>query len=80
MRMYGRPHAVAVPGQRGDGPDILDHAVPGPVVETGRPITVAGGKIAFVVPPVHDREVGRGKPLRNSTQTLQQLTIDSPDK
>ena len=30
--------------------------------------------------PTAGEWVGRGKPLPNSTQTLQQLTIDSPDK
>ncbi len=57
MRMDDRPDAVAVARDLRDRADVVDHAGPGLGIETRGAFGVSGGVVAFVVAPVHYRQV-----------------------
>lgn len=59
MGMDRRMHSVFVARECRDRVNVVDHALPGFIIEARSPIRMARGEVAHIMPPVHHGEIRR---------------------
>src|SRR5215475_4718318 len=79
MGMNGGTYAMLIARQLRDGANVRNQSRPARAVEPWSSVRMAGGIVAFVVPPIHDGEIGRVKTLSSMGFRLGQLGDERAD-